>query len=124
LAIAVIAARNVLVVDDEAMIRGILALVLEDEGYSVTTAANGQQALDIVRRQLPDAVLLDLMMPVVDGWDVIKACRADPSTSTIPIIAISAVGGGQIAEKLDVQAFLPKPFDINRVLDVLHDVLR
>jgi CheY-like chemotaxis protein len=117
-------ARHVLVVEDEPALRAVLSLLLESEGYIVTIAANGQEALDGLRCFMPDAIIVDLMMPVVDGWTLIEACRAEPSTSIIPIIAISAMHGGQIAEKLDVQAFLAKPFDIDRVLDVLQEVLR
>ncbi len=60
--------RTVLIVDDEPNIRGFLRMALEDEGFSVETAANGKEALDKVRRRPPDAVLLDLLMPVLDGW--------------------------------------------------------
>lgn len=115
---------TIMVVDDEPAIRGVLSILLESEGYSVTTAANGQEALVELQHHRPDAIVLDLMMPVMTGWELIDACRADPMTRPLPIIAISAMYGGQTSPQPDVQAFLAKPFDIDRVLDLLQDLLR
>jgi CheY-like chemotaxis protein len=117
-------ARHVLVVDDEPAIRGVLALALESEGYTVTTAANGQEALHELHRRVPDAAVVDLMMSMMTGRELIAACRADPATADLPIIAISAVYAGQMADDLGVRVFLEKPFDLDQLLDVLDHVIR
>jgi DNA-binding response OmpR family regulator len=82
--------RTILVVDDEADILNFLELVLKERGYDVLTAAGGQQALAEAREHLPDLVLLDIMMPQMDGWEVLRLLRVDPRTAAIPVAMISA----------------------------------
>ena len=113
---------HVLVVEDEPAIHAFLAWTLEDEGYSVATATNGREALAEMQRRTPDVLLLDLMMPVMDGWEVIAACRADPARRRLPIVVLSAVYNGRLWERPDVQAFMPKPFDIDALLATIRDV--
>ena len=84
---------RVLVVDDEAEIRELCRVNLEFEGFDVTEAANGAEALEAVRRQRPDLVFLDLMMPGVDGWDVLHELKSDDSLSAIPVILLTAKSG-------------------------------
>jgi PleD family two-component response regulator len=82
--------RRILVVDDEEHIRRILKFQLEKNGYQVVMAENGEEALNIVRRSAPDLILLDLMMPKIDGFEVCRRLRADFQTSQIPIIMLTA----------------------------------
>ena len=82
---------KVLVVDDEAANRHWLARALEPEGFTVLPAAGGQEAIDLAKAQKPDLVLLDLMMPVVTGFDVVEALRADPNTRETPIMVLTAM---------------------------------
>jgi DNA-binding response OmpR family regulator len=114
----------VLVVEDEPAIRGLLSLTLEAEHYDVTTAEDGAQALDQVHRQKPDAILLDLMLPNVDGWQVIEVLDHDTQAAHIPIITMSAVGRWDAVGERGVKAYLSKPFDIETLLVVLEDVLQ
>jgi DNA-binding response OmpR family regulator len=116
--------RRVLIADDEPQILSFLAMSLEAEGYQVEMAANGQDALNKVRRQAPDAILVDLMMPVLDGWQLIKALRANPTTSQIPIIVLSAAYDAAEHPALGSLVFLAKPFDIDMLLILLEDALR
>ena len=115
--------RTVLIVDDEPNIRGFLRLALEDEGYRVETATNGQEALDRVRRSPPDAVLLDLMMPVVDGWSFLAARRTLSAECRCPVLVMSAVGGWNMARELGASGFLAKPFDVDVLIAALAKVL-
>jgi CheY-like chemotaxis protein len=115
--------RHVLVVDDEALIISLLTLALEGEGYQVEVAVNGQDALDKVKRQAPDAILLDVMMPVLDGWQFIKQLRADPATRQIPVIVLSAAYDAAKHPALGSLVFLPKPFDVDMLLILLDDAL-
>jgi len=84
------AKRKILVVDDESDILYFLELVLRERGYDVVIAAGGVPALAAVRRELPDLILLDIMMPQMDGWEVLKLLRVDPKTAGIPVAMISA----------------------------------
>lgn len=81
---------RVLVVDDSASLRQAYALVLEIEGMSVTTASNGREALERVRADKPDLILLDLSMPVMSGWEFRAIQRTDPRLARIPVIVVTA----------------------------------
>lgn len=80
----------VLVVDDNDDIRELYAALFADEGYEVLQAANGQEALDRISETKPDVVVMDLSMPVMDGWEATKHIKADPATSDVFVIAVTA----------------------------------
>ena len=106
---------RVLVVDDDAAIRRMIIAALKREGeYVLLEAANGREALDAMRGQSPQVVVLDLMMPVMSGWDVLRERQGDAMLRAIPVILISANRDPEIASAVDkgICAFLPKPFDI------------
>lgn len=106
---------SVLVVDDDPNIRKLILLALKRDGYSFLEAPNGREALDLMRTQRPDVVVLDLMMPVVSGWEVLREREADAELKQIPVIVVSANREPEVAKAVDagICAFLPKPFDIN-----------
>ncbi len=105
---------TVLVVDDDPVIQGLLRVNFEMEGYDVLTAGDGVEGLERARAERPDAVILDVMMPRMDGLDVARALKADPSTAGIPVVLLSAK-----AQQADLRAgegtgadeYLTKPFD-------------
>lgn len=105
---------SVLVVDDDANIRKMIIAALRREGYEFLEAPNGREALDLMRDHHPDVVVLDLMMPVVSGWDVLRERSEDPELQRIPVIVVSANRDAALANAIDsgICAFLPKPFDI------------
>jgi DNA-binding response OmpR family regulator len=82
--------KKILVVDDEDDILHFLELVLREKGYQVATAMGGQEALTKAQLERPDLVLLDIMMPQMDGWEVLKLLRVDDETATIPVAMLSA----------------------------------
>lgn len=86
-------AGRVLVVDDEAEIRELCRVNLEFEGFDVVEARNGNEAIELARRHRPDLVFLDLMMPGVDGWDVLHALKTDDDLASIPVILLTAKSG-------------------------------
>lgn len=86
-------AGRVLVVDDEAEIRELCRVNLEFEGFDVVEARNGSEAIEMARRLRPDLVFLDLMMPGVDGWDVLHALKTDDDLASIPVILLTAKSG-------------------------------
>jgi CheY-like chemotaxis protein len=105
---------RVLVVDDDPSIRRMIMAALRRDGYTFSEAANGKEALEIMRREHPSVVVLDLMMPIVSGWDVLRERAAEPDLQSIPVIIVSANRGPELASAMDkgICAFLPKPFDI------------
>ena len=105
--------KSVLVVDDDPDIRDFLSMVLEAEGYRVACARDGREALDRVRRDPPDAILLDIMMPRMDGWRFLKEHRMLSAECRCPVLAMSAAGGRYMARELGARDFLAKPFDLD-----------
>ena len=105
---------SVLVVDDDPNIRRMIMAALRRDGYSFFEAPNGREALDLMRERHPDVVVLDLMMPVLSGWDVLKERQQDATLRRIPVIVVSANRDPDVvvAVNAGICAFLPKPFDI------------
>jgi CheY-like chemotaxis protein len=105
--------RLVLVVDDDPDILQTLALCLTSEGYNVLMASNGQEALELLRQQKPACILLDLMMPVMDGFTTLEALRTDERTRSIPVVILSALSSGEVRRRchdMGVRAILQKPY--------------
>ena len=84
---------RVLIVDDDATIRGLISELLVDEGYVVVGASDGAQALQCARDAPPAAIVLDLMMPVLDGWGFLRACRQQSMCRGVPVVVVSAADG-------------------------------
>ena len=118
------AGPRVLVVDDDPVIRATVADVLLDEGYLVDQAADGAEALRLAIQFLPDAIVLDLMMPVLDGWAFVDRFRMVPHADEVPIVVMSATHGlSQSAERLramGVRAVVAKPFDLEALLAIVQ----
>lgn len=113
------AARRVLVVDDEESIRETVRLALALEGYEVLTAADGARALALVRDQPPDVVLLDMRMPVMDGWQFMAAYRQAPEPHARVIVFTAANDPAARASEVHADAFLAKPFDLDTLLELV-----
>ena len=106
---------TVLLCDDEPMNRKVASKILQKEGFGVIEAQNGQEAIDILKRQTVDLILMDLMMPVMDGYEATKIIKEDDELSTIPLIIISALSDrSSIVKCLEIGAdeYLTKPFDL------------
>jgi len=117
----------VLIIDDSPSIRETLGFLLRREGYDIHTAINGKEGLESIQEFHPDAILLDAMMPEIDGFELCRRIREDPSLRDVTIIMLTAMG--QSADKsraLEAGAdiFLTKPPDIQRTLEVLRDACR
>lgn len=111
--------KRVLIVDDEPSIRDMLSGFLGDEEYQVMTASNGQQALEIAVDKTPDLVLLDVMMPGLDGREVSRRLRQTPKTRHLPIILMSAASRIDPRE-FGADIFMSKPFDLFRLLEAIE----
>ena len=113
---------RILVVDDDLAIRELLTDLLEGEGYAVIAAANGVEALDRAAIERPAAILMDLMMPVMSGAEATARLKANPSTGSIPVIAMSAGRNlAAIATTISADGFVAKPFDIDFFLDTIAE---
>jgi CheY-like chemotaxis protein len=112
---------TVLIVDDDPQIRKMLVEVLALEGYPTETAVDGQEALTLLARSAPRLILLDLLMPVIDGRGVVLQLETDPDTrAKHKIILVSAWGNLEAASDLVVDGKLPKPFTVPQLLSVLE----
>jgi CheY-like chemotaxis protein len=119
-------ARRVLVVDDEHAIRLLCRVNLAAAGMDVLEAADGREGVDLARSERPDLVLLDVMMPVVDGWTVARELAADEETRDIPIVFLTAradPADRRLGEELGGVGYVVKPFDPVGIGDVVEDVL-
>ena len=117
-------AVTVLVVEDDKNISDLLQMYLEKEGYAVTTAADGGQGLAKFRAIKPDLVLLDLMMPVMDGWTVCKTIRAESQTPVIMLTAKGETDDKVAGLKSGADDYITKPFEMKEVLARIEAVLR
>lgn len=116
-----VAEPRVLLVDDELSSAEVLALVLAEDGYHVTVASNGQQALERLELAAPDVLVTDFMMPGMHGADLVAAVRAMPGHAKLPVLMISAAPHGAL-RTYDVRydAFLRKPFSLDRFLETVR----
>src|SRR5262249_40490700 len=111
--LVVTADRVVLVVEDEQAIREVIRDVLEDNGYQVIRVTNGAEALDVLDRLRPDAVVLDLLMPVMHGWDFMEAYIEKTGGQPIPIVVVSVNPAlPRSFDRLGVYRVVAKPFDV------------
>ena len=117
-------AISVLIVEDDRNIAELLQMYLEKEGYAVTTAHDGGQGLAKFRSIKPDLVLLDVMMPVMDGWAVCKAIRADSQTPVIMLTAKGETDDKVTGLKSGADDYVTKPFEMKEVLARIEAVLR
>jgi CheY-like chemotaxis protein len=107
---------SVLVVDDDPAILTTVSEILDLEGYHVRTAANGAEALEAIAEELPGLVLLDMRMPVLDGWGF--AAQLKERGISVPILVMTAAQSAQgWAKEIEAQGYLPKPFDLDDLLD-------
>lgn len=106
--------RTILVVDDDEAIREVIAEVLRDEGYEVVCASNGVQALrELQKADRPDMMLLDLMMPVMSGWEVLEELQSNAELSRVPVVVVSAMSAPGVTEHLS------KPIDLEDLLSTV-----
>lgn len=109
---------NVLVVDDEADFRSVVARVLEDEGHRTQVAWNGAEALRLIEQEPPDIVLADLRMPVMDGWGLIQEIRRRQLDTDV-IIMTAAADASAWADELNVPAYIAKPFTFYALTELI-----
>ena len=113
---------TVLIVDDDPGVHQMLTDVLSDEGYDVVAALNGREGLDRLHERKPDVILLDLMMPVMDGWRFREEMRRIEGAGTIPVVVLSATHSiVDAAKQIQADGYIAKPFDLDQLLAKLAD---
>ncbi|MBI2001568.1 MAG: response regulator [candidate division NC10 bacterium] len=113
---------KILVVDDEALLRAMLQDALEEAGYAVVVADNGRAGIASAKADRPDCILLDVMMPGLDGYETCAAIKADPDLAAIPVVLISATTDLRVidrAEKVGAAEVLPKPVPMEQLQQAL-----
>ena len=116
-------AKRILIADDDPVILRLIQVNLELEGYEVITAANGQEAVQEATAQIPDLVILDIMMPRLDGYQACEQLKANDATKHIPVVFLSAkaqLGDIEKGKTYGVAEYLTKPFDPSELLEVVE----
>lgn len=117
---------RVMAVDDDPVILGLLQVNLDMEGHEMVAAVDGREALDKVRHDRPDLILLDVMMPNVDGWQVAEQLKRDEATAGIPVVVLSAramEADVQRGAELGVDSYVTKPFDPIDLMGLVNRLL-
>lgn len=120
-------ATRVLIAEDEPNIVESLSFVLGREGFEVTAVLDGQAALERLRADPPDMMILDVMLPRVSGFEVLKQVKSDPSLRSIPVIVLTAKGQAhdrRMAEELGVDGFMTKPFSNREIVEQVRRLAR
>ena len=118
--------RAILVADDDPDILRIVSMSLETQGYTVHKATNGREAVDLARQHHPDLILMDMMMPVVSGYEAVGELKADATTREIVIVGLSAKAMATDMERatdVGIDGYITKPFRIAQVLTVVESYL-
>lgn len=118
---------RILLIEDEANISEAIGFILSREGWNVQGHGNGATAMDALKRQHPDLVVLDVMLPGRSGLDILRDLRADPGLNKVPVLMLTAKGQAkdrETAMSLGANAFLTKPFSNTDLVDTLHDLAR
>jgi CheY-like chemotaxis protein len=119
------ARKTILVVDDEFGILEVLEAILSDAGFKVISAMNGQEAMALLQEEVPDLVIVDFMMPLLDGAGVIKAMRADGRLGRVPVLLASALPEQTISERCTgYDAFLRKPYKTEKLMEEISRLLK
>lgn len=116
----------ILVADDDPTTRSVIAAGLQQDGYRVITAMDAMQTVRAAHKELPAAIVLDIMMPAGSGLDVLKKIKASSATQLIPVVAMSSMTDPKLpdqARALGANEFLPKPVDLPRLCDTLRRLL-
>lgn len=117
--------KTILVIDDSTTNIVLLQAVLNSKGYSIDTALNVKEAYNILNRKMPDLILLDLLMPKINGFDFLKEMKGDKKTKDIPIIVVSALTDQENIQKamsLGANEFITKPVDVQKLVDIVASV--
>ncbi len=115
--------KTIIFIDDEPDILKVTTFRLKKMGYNIITAANGKDGLELIRTENPDLVFLDLLMPVMDGYEICKLIKRDESLKDIPVVLFTAVEDKRVANALKetgADGILAKPYETDELLKIVH----
>jgi CheY-like chemotaxis protein len=118
--------KTTLIVDDEKLILISTRIVLESVGYQVLTASNGEEAIQKARSDHPGLILLDIMMPGIDGWETLSRLKEDPETKDIPVVIFTArehTRGRKLAREMGAVDYFQKPFEPDELIQIVDQYL-
>ena len=118
--------KKILIADDEPSIRLLVSSMLGKD-YTVLEVSDGQEAINIARSQKPDLILMDIMMPKVDGYTACSALKTDQTTKKIPVVMVTGVGhelNKKLANEIDADGYITKPFSLQSLLDTIGPFLK
>lgn len=116
---------DILIVDDDQPIRNLVRQIVQRLGYPSRDAANGEEAIAQLENQLPDLLVLDLMMPKVSGWEVLEWLQERDHLPSLPVVVLTAVGSSKMKglDDFDIQAVIAKPFEVSELMNELRQIL-
>lgn len=118
---------QILSIEDDPEMRGLIQLIFERQGHRVIGARQGEFGLEFLRSLKPDVLLLDLMLPDIDGWDIYRQMKEDDDLVTIPVIVVSARSEAQDAadgyQVIGKDRFVEKPFEVKNLIDIVNEVV-
>lgn len=118
--------RKILVIDDKEELLMLVEIIFEEIGYDIITIKNSEEALAYIIKEKPDMVILDIMMPKLNGWEVLKQVKENKETSHIPILILSVKADREDAEKgkkFGAEAIMRKPFQSKKLIEVVNNIL-
>lgn len=117
--------KKILIIDDERLIRLTTSILLKQRNYEVLEAVNGEEGIDITKKEKPDLIILDIMMPNMDGWQVYDILQMSDETKDIPVIIFTAgdfISSEQIAKSKGIKWIIRKPFNIDMLERIFSDI--
>lgn len=120
-------AKRILVLEDDQDVMDTLKLILLSKGYEVDVAYNGKQGVEKIKQRRPDLIVLDLTMPIMDGWAVLVALKKDPNYSAIPVVIITSSQKAEDiekAKKFGVESYVVKPFEAQKILRIVRHLMK
>ncbi|MDY6788153.1 MAG: response regulator [candidate division WOR-3 bacterium] len=118
--------RTILLVDDDIFLADLMAFTFKQSGFEIIKAHNGKEALEVLNKEDVDLVLTDIMMPVMDGFELTKNLKDDPNTKDIPVIFLTAKSNMEDKNKgysLGISAYFEKPFDLKKLIDKINVII-
>lgn len=118
--------RTILLVDDDIFLADLMAFTFKQSGFEIIKAHNGREALEVLDKEDVDLVLTDIMMPVMDGFELTRNLKDDPNTKDIPVIFLTAKSNMEDKNKgysLGISAYFEKPFDLKKLIDKINVII-
>ena len=118
---------KILLVEDNDINRDMMVRRLQRRGYDMVIAIDGQQAIDVTRSEKPDLILMDMSLPVIDGWEATRQIKSDPNSKSIPVVGLTAhamIGDREQALKAGCDDYATKPVDFEKLVEIINRLVK